>query len=116
LQHRPREAREEQPAHRHRRNDEQPQIVGEKERRQRRDDAAEGEKREERQEQPRQTEPQQVIAQLRVVPKLPRQPERAGEQRAEDTEADDAEQARAREIAALAPPRAIARGPQLRQQ
>ena len=61
---------------------EEPEIVGQEERRQRCDHAAEREEREEGQEQPRQAKPQQVIAELFVGCELRGHPVGAVEQHA----------------------------------
>jgi hypothetical protein len=106
----------EQPPRRHRRDEQQPEIVGEEKGRQRGDDAAEGEKRQEREEQPRQADAQQVVAELRVVGKLPALPEGSLVERRADGRADAAKQDGARHVAALAPLRAIARRPDVRHQ
>ena len=50
-----------------RRGENQPQVVGQEERRQRGHDAAEREERQERQEQPRQPDADQVVAELGVL-------------------------------------------------
>ena len=80
-----------QPPRRHRRDQQQPQIVGQKKRRQRGDDAAEGEEGEEGQEEPRQAEPQQVIAEVRIVGELDRDPPRAVENPVADVDVAAAE-------------------------
>ena len=75
----------EQAARGDRRGQQQPQVLGQEERRERGDDAAEGEEREEGQEQPGQAEAEQVVAELRVVEQLPGEPERSREERGRDT-------------------------------
>ena len=94
---------------RHRRGQHQPQIIGQKECRERGHDTAEGKERQERQEQPRQPDANQVVAELGVLRGLPRQPEGAKEQRADHAQADAAEQHAADQVAFLAPARAVAR-------
>ena len=116
LRNRPREPRIEQPPRGHGGRQQQPQIIGEEERRQRGDDATEGKECEERHENPRQAEAQQVVAQLVVVVELPCQPGCAIEQCGEYTGRDAAEEDCPREVAGLAPLRAVARRPEMRQQ
>ena len=111
LQHGLHESRVEQPAHGDRRRQQQPQIFGQEERRQRGHDAAEREEREKREEQPRQPDAEEKIAELFVRVELGRNPEGAPEQRREDEQADAAEQPRARVIGPLAARDAIARRP-----
>ena len=79
----------EHPSRRDRRDEQQPEIVGEEKGRQRGDDAAEGEKRQEREEQPRQADAQQVVAELGVVGKLSGQPEGSLVERRADRMARD---------------------------
>src|SRR5688572_23723019 len=94
----------------------QPQVVGQEERRERRHDPAESQERQKGQKQPRQSEAQQVIAEVREPPKLLRQPERAAEDRARDSKTEGAEERRAHPVAALPSPRPVARGPDGRRQ
>ena len=64
----------------------------EEERRERGDDAAEGEEGEKRQEEPGQAEPQEVVAELGVLRELPGEPERSPEDRREHEQAHRAEE------------------------
>ena len=73
---RAREASEKEASRRNRARHQQPKIVGEKERRERGDDAAECEEREKAEEEPRQAEPQQVVTELLVRRELRASPSR----------------------------------------
>ena len=84
----------EQAAHGHGRRQQQPQILRQEERRERRDDAAERQKGKKRQEQPRQAEAQQEVAELLVLRQLHGEPERSREQRGAHQEPDRRQTAR----------------------
>ena len=116
LHDRAQEARVEQAPRRNRRHQQQPQIVGQKKRRQRGDDAAESEEGEKRQKQPRQPHAEEEVTELRVILEVAGQPERSLIQRTDDEHADAAKQQAAHPVATLPPLRAIARRPEVRQQ
>src|SRR5512138_2730487 len=96
------EAGVKEPVRGDRRGKQEPQIVREKEGRQRGDDPAEREERKEREKQPRQPDTQQVVPELRVIGKLPGNPERCREDREGDDRRNAAEDQTAQQIAALA--------------
>ena len=81
LDHRPREAGHEEAPRRDRRHHQQPQVVRQEEGRERRDHAAEGEERQEGQEQPGQARGAAGSRRARRTAPLPREPERAADQR-----------------------------------
>ena len=116
LPHRPGESREKQSPPRYRCGNEEAQVVGQEKRRERSDNAAEREEAEERQEQPRQSEAKQVVAELFECGELRREPVGANEEGTAHADPDRSKDARSQQIAALPSPRAIPHRPQLRRE
>ena len=110
------EARVEQAVSGNRGREEETEILGEEEGAERRHHGAEGHEGEEDQEEPAQSEADQVVPELLVVEGLPGEPEDDREDRTGHDDADASEERQPERVAPLSAAGAVARAPESREQ